>query len=314
MVQKIILDTDIGDDIDDAYALALVLASPEVELLGITTVFANTCARGRQAQTLLKIAGREEIPVAAGCGAVISPRIIYGEKNLNYKKRPVQSATFWYLNNVRPHQYDSCLPEAELPALYKDHAVKFLIDTLLVGDGKIIPVTIGAMTNLAMALIIEPKIALKIPRIVSMAGAFDRHLSEWNIRCDPIAAAVVFNSGIPMTVVGLDVTTKCIFNQEHLNRLKACNRPIAENLSKATKLWSGKYPVLHDPLAIATIFKPDLVETKNGTVSVELNGNKTYGFTIFKEAEEEKPGPHDICVAVKSKEFLELWLGRVLQL
>ncbi|PIS46299.1 MAG: nucleoside hydrolase, partial [Ignavibacteria bacterium CG08_land_8_20_14_0_20_37_9] len=85
-------------------------------------------------------------------------------------------------------------------------------------------------------------------RIVSMAGAFDRHLSEWNIRCDPIAAAIVFNSGIPMTVVGLDVTTRCMFNREHLNRLKACNRPIAKNLWKATELWSGRYPVLHDPL------------------------------------------------------------------
>ncbi|MBI3922643.1 MAG: nucleoside hydrolase, partial [Armatimonadetes bacterium] len=78
-MQKVILDTDIGDDIDDAYALALILASKELELVGVTTVFRNVAARARQAKTILKLAGREEVPVAAGCGAPLSPRVIYRE-------------------------------------------------------------------------------------------------------------------------------------------------------------------------------------------------------------------------------------------
>lgn len=314
MSQKIILDTDIGDDIDDLYALSLVLASPELELVGVTTVFGNTAARARQAQTLLKIAGREDISVAVGCGAVMSPHVIYGDKGLKYENRPVQPAAFQYLSNARPCQDDSCFPEMELPAVHKEHAVKFLIDTIMATDNNIIPVTIGAMTNLAMALVLEPKIILKIPRIVCMAGAFDRHYSEWNIRCDPVAAAIVFSSGIPMTVVGLDVTTKCVFNQEHLEKLNSGTGPVVKNLAQATKLWPGKYPMLHDPLAVAVIFRPDLVETQNGKVSVELRGNKTYGFTVFEECKEGEQGPHDICVRVKSEEVIDLWVKRCLQL
>ena len=104
MVQRIILDSDIGDDIDDAYALGLVIASPELALQGVTTVFMNTAARARQARTLLAVAGRGDVPVAAGCGAPLSPRI-------TYETDPRQA----YLEGRLPNQDSTCLPETDLP-------------------------------------------------------------------------------------------------------------------------------------------------------------------------------------------------------
>ncbi len=311
--QKVVLDTDIGDDIDDAYALALMLASAEIELLGVTTVFENVAARARQAKTILKLAGREQVPVAAGCGMVMSPRITYREADLPQGQTSLTESARPLLEDRRPRQDSTALPFTELPPMCESHGVDFLIDTIMTGDADIIPVTIGAMTNLAMALIKEPRIMIKIPRIVSMAGAFDRPKAEWNIACDPLAAAVVFNSRIPLTLVPLDVTTKCVLDRAQLDELAARDRPIAQNLSAATKAWADRLPTLHDPLAVETLIRPDIVKTRNGTVTVDLTGEESYGCTLFAESE-QRSGPHDVCFGVKANEACELWLERVLSL
>ncbi|OGV76944.1 MAG: hypothetical protein A3K19_22590 [Lentisphaerae bacterium RIFOXYB12_FULL_65_16] len=318
--QPIILDTDIGDDIDDAYALALVLASPELDLRGVTTVFCNSVARARQARTVLAVAGRPDVPVAAGCGAVMSTRTDYAPATAAVGTRQVPWAAAKLLNDSRPSQDRSCLPETDLPPLDKRHGVDFLIETIMHGKGDIIPVAIGPFTNIAMAIVKEPRLITKIPRLVVMGACFDRHQSEWNIRCDPVAAAVVFNSGIPMTVVGLDVTMKCRFSTEQVNRLYECPRPLAKNLAAATQAWAAEdsggwkqgRPVLHDPLAIEVIFRSDLVGTHNGTVTVELAGTRTYGYTLFSPAPANTPAPHDIGVTVNADAALDLWLDRVL--
>jgi len=314
MAQKVILDTDIGDDIDDAYALSLILASTELELVGVTTVFRNTIARARQAKTILKLAGRGEVPVAAGCGSVMSPRISYDNPDLPHGQVSLQTAAKHMLNDLRPSQDATALNWDELTPLHELHGVDYLIHTLLDGDGDIIPVTVGGMTNLAMALVKEPEIAGKIPRVVSMAATFDRHQSEWNIMCDPVAAAIVFNSRIPMTVIGLDVTTKCRLTREQLDRLDACDRPVARNLSAATKAWgTTRMPTLHDPLAVETLIRPEIVGMRNGTVTVELSGDATYGYTLFSASKDDS-GPHNICVSVDADAACELWLERVLSL
>jgi len=314
MAQKVILDTDIGDDIDDAYALAFILGSPELDLLGVTTVFGNVTARARQAKTILKLAGREEIPVAAGCGAVMSPRVTHIRPDLTAGQVSLGQAAQALLEDARPRQDDTALPLEQLTPLHPSHGVDFIIDTLMSGQGDIIPITIGAMTNLAMALVKEPGLLNKIPRLVSMAGASDRQQAEWNIRCDPVAAAIVFNSQIPMTVVGLDVTTQCRLTQTQLDKLAASDRPVAENLTAATKAWGHRFPLLHDPLAVETLIQSDLVETRNGTVTVELSGDATYGYTTLSPANGDQSGPHDICVSVDADRACELWLARVLSL
>lgn len=307
MAQKVILDTDIGDDVDDALALGLILASEELELVGVTTVFKNTLARARQARTILKVAGRPDVPVAAGCGAVLSPRTTLGFD-------PHAAL----LAGELPNQDASCLDEVELPPLDPRHGVDFLIDTILSGGGDIMPITIGAMTNLAMAIVKEPRISARIPRIVSMAGAFDQLLPEWNIRCDPVAAALVLQSGIPVRIVPLDVTMKVKFRLEHIDAVRRSAKALAQRLSQAIDLWSAHsgatvkerhLPIMHDPLAVMTLLAPDIVRWRRGTAAVELTGERTYGYTTFSESPD---GVHEYAYDVDSERALALWTRRVL--
>lgn len=306
MPQKIILDTDIGDDIDDALALGLVLSSPELHLIGVTTVFRNTAARSRQARTLLKAAGRVDIPVAAGCGAILSPRTQTGLD-------PRQA----YLRKELPIQETASLPEGELPAPDPRHGVDFISDTVLAGNEDITLVTIGPMTNIAMAITKEARIISRIPRIVSMAGAFDRLYSEWNVRCDPVAVGLLFSSGIPMDIIGLDVTTKVQLRNKDLAVLRRCRSPLVQKLVESLDLWLqhsgwahriGNCPILHDPLAVATLLDPAIVRWRTGVASVELQGSATYGFTTFVE---NVSGPHRYAYAVDAERALSLWMERV---
>lgn len=304
MTQKVVLDTDIGDDIDDALALGLILASPELELVGVATVFKNTLARARQARTVLQTAGRGEIPVAAGCGAVLSPRLEMG-----------MDPRHAYLEGELPNQDAASLPDAQLPPLDPRHGVDFLIDTLLTGE--VVPITIGAMTNLAMALAKEPRLVGRIPRIVAMAATFDRPVAEWNIACDPVAAALVMGSGIPMRIVGLDVTMRVQFRREHLDTLAACELPLARLLARSVVLWQRHcdwagtvqaMPVMHDPLAVISLLQPDLLRWRKGTAHVELAGQHSYGFTLFRA---DASGPHEHAYDVDSEAALALWMERI---
>ncbi|MCE5258675.1 MAG: nucleoside hydrolase [Chloroflexi bacterium] len=306
MVTKLILDTDIGDDIDDALALGLVLTAPELELLGVTTVFKNTLARARQARTVLLSAGKGNIPVAAGSGAVISTRRMYGFD-------PGQAL----IRKELPNQDASALPEEQLPPLEKRHAVQFIIDTIMNGSGDIVIATIGALTNLALAMIIEPRICTRIPEVVMMGGTFDRQVSEWNIMCDPVAASVVCESGIPLRIIPLDVTTKVQFREGDLDALRASKRPLAQRLLRAIEAWQqhsgwadrvGGLPVMHDPLAIATMIDASLVAWRTGKVSVELNGEYTYGYTLFRE---DPTGHHKYAYTVNPTAALDLWIQHV---
>lgn len=311
MPQKIILDTDIGDDIDDAYALAFILGSGELELVGVTTVFKNTPARARLAQTILKLAARGEVPVAAGCGAVMSPRVTYREPDLASGQVSLGLAAREFLEGEEPKQCVAAHPEEALPALFPSHGVDFLVDTIMAGAGDIIPVTIGAMTNLAMALVKEPRLLRKIPRVVSMCGCFEGERTEWNIMCDPVAAAVVFGSGVPMAAVGLDVTLQVVLTEDERAQVLSCDRPVARCLAEATRAWERRMPVLHDPLALETLIRPELVSMRRGTVTVELAGGDTYGRTTFAPG---AGGPHAVGHSVRADEAKSLWLERVLAL
>lgn len=301
MRQKIILDTDIGDDIDDALALGLILASPELELVGVTTVFGNVAARARQARTILATAGGKfrNIPVAAGCGGTMSTTTTF-------------RGTAAYLDNEVPNQDHACLPEAQLPPLDRRHGVDFLVDTIMAGNGDIVPVTVGPLTNLAVALVKEPRIAARIPRIVAMAAEFKRLMPEYNIVGDTEAAAKVFASGIPIDVTTFDMGIICRFGKDHLDRLRGGTNPLSKLLSMTVDAWCKKHPqppALFDPFAVASMIKPELAEWKRGTVSVELNGVNTKGFTTLQETES---GNHRVTWNADGPAALEFYLNRVL--
>ena len=294
---KVILDTDIGDDIDDALALALILASPELELLGVTTVFGNAEARSRQARTELVIANRPDVPVAIGCGATMASR----PNETRHAK----------LDDI-PSQDSTCFPVDRLPKADPRHGVDFLIDTIMAGNGDIVPIAIGALTNLALALVKEPRIKAKIPKMVIMAAEFRRTWAEWNIRCDPEAAFIVFNSGIPCDVTTWHIGDTAKFKPADIQRLLDCKQPVAGYLHRAIKAWQGSgaaMPSLFDPLAVATMIKPDLCTWKPAVVAVDLQGsNAVYGVTTMRES---PTGHHNVAWDVDRDASIHWYLDRV---
>lgn len=310
----IILDTDIGGDIDDALALALALQSPELDVRAVTTVSDDTEGRARLAWKELGLYGRQDIPVAAGA---------------------VETLFETRANRPTPAQFKVLTPQDTLPPAARRRAVDLIIDTLLASPRKLTLVPIGPMTNIALALKTEPRIKEKIERIVMMGGAFDLLVPEYNIRRDYLASAIVFNSGVPITAVGLDVTLQCKLQGADLERLRKADHPAAQFLVRLIELWQGgrtdRYPTLHDPLAVAVAFLPALVETQLGRVEVETSGsNATKGLTVFTPAKDPPGrymplplGPNSagvpaaaafstlVAKQVKVREFLDLLVERL---
>jgi len=271
--QKLILDCDPGHD--DAVAIMLAAGSPELELLGVTTAAGNQTLEntGRNACHVLQRIGREDIPVYTGCGQpMVRQQIIAGDI---HGKTGLDGPVFPPLRKS---------PE-------KEHALQFLIRTLLHSDGDIIVVTTGPMTNLAMALRLEPRIAEKIQRIVLMGGSYTNGnvtpAAEFNILADPEAAHVCFTAGRPVTMIGLDVTRKVLCYPEIVERMAKVNTcasrlfvDLMGHFCKTQKEvfgWEGG--PLHDPVTIASLLAPTLVTTKPMNVRIDLRSTDSYGRT-----------------------------------
>jgi len=288
-MQKIILDTDIGDDIDDALALAFALMSGEIELLGVTTVFRNTEQRAELACCVLEALDRTDIPVYAGIGKTILQSISDWEK-IAERHRPLQMEI---LQKGRP----SIKPQA-------GRAVDFIIDTVMSSPGDITLVPIGPLTNIAAAFITEPRLARKA-KICMMGGATDRVGPEWNARCDPEATRVVFSTGVPITMVGLDVTTKCVMRYDQVKAVGAVDRPINQICFELIHLWDGDNPeprpTLHDPLAVAMLSDPTFCERREMRIEVETRADHLRGATVPTEGEPNA----SVCVDVDSNRFMD---------
>jgi len=299
-LKDVIIDTDIGDDIDDAYAIAFALNSPELNLKAVTTVFGNVEVRTKLALKLLKTFGREDIPVATGIG------------------KPFLERTFRaHATEQIPNQAKVLVKGGPLPRPSPKHAVDLIISTVMDTQDEITIIPVGPLTNIASAIINEPKLVKKT-KLVVMGGAISKPLAEHNIRCDPEAARVVFESGIEITMVGLDVTMKCKLNEKDLANLKGRGLATTNLLADMTEAFmeavsphGGRkvYPILHDPLAVGVSFKPDLVKMQTKLVRVETQGEFTRGFTITSDS--DKPNAK-VCVDVDSERFVKLFMDRIL--
>lgn len=292
----IIFDTDIGDDVDDALALALALQSPELDVKAITTVIDRAALRSRLAWKELGVFGRRDIPVGTGADEPLLD--------------PVRGG--------RHAQFDVLTGEDVVPGPPL-RAVDLIIRTLLDSPRKITIVPVGALTNIAIALKTEPRIKDKIERIVLMGGAYYTQQPEYNIYRDRIASEIVFRSGVPITGVGLDVTTRCKLKAEDIERLKAAGHPSSAFLMRLIDLWRenpvNRYPTLHDPLAVAVAMQPSLVETQLGRVQVETASPMLYGLTLFTPAErlpKDAPAPNTaVARNVDVERFVKLFMDRV---
>ncbi len=274
--RPIIIDTDPGTD--DAIAIWLALASPELKVLGITAVAGNVPLRltERNARQICELAGRSDLRVFAGCSRpmlrpLVTAEDFHGETGLG----------------------DTDLPEPTM-ALHPAHAVDWLVSTLMAADdGDITLCPLGPLTNIAMAIVKEPRILPKIREIVLMGGGFFdggniTPAAEFNIYCDPHAAHVVFTSGVALTMVPLDVTHQARTNRDRIAAMRALGTPVAE--AAADMMAShGKHEEedrdkgggpLHDPCVIAYLLEPSLFGGRLCNVHVETGSEVTMGMTV----------------------------------
>ena len=264
---KVIFDTDIGDDIDDALALALVLELPQIELLGVTTVFLNTDERARIARKMLKLWGRD-VPVYAG--------IRNGEgMNHNIHNRCCQ-----YTPDLEDPQY------APVNDVFTDEgrgAVDFILENARKYGEELTLITVGPLSNVAAAVKMDPE-AMKKIRIVLMGGCFYRQFSEWNIVCDPRAAKAVINADNRVTCVGLEVTEKTILTDAQQAAIMAPGKDEKmEYLAQLVRMhysYTGRNACLHDVLTVYYAVYPQVLTTEDLLIRVETEGEFTAGMTV----------------------------------
>jgi len=254
---NVLIDTDIGDDIDDALALALALCSSEIALLGVTTVSGDTQKRAKLAAHILKIYGHKEIPVAAG-----------QQVPLLLRHRPSGVPQAAILDQGAP--LDTFSPFS---------APEFIIQSALAQYGTITLFCLGPLTNIATALLIEPRLFLAIKNIVIIGGTTRFPLPEWNMRSDARAAQIVLASGIPITLIGWNITMRCQLRESDIEKLRYQNSPQTRLLSQLLTVWQRhrprwhpRLPFLHDPLAIVAFCVPDLFHFEVMTARVFTHG------------------------------------------
>lgn len=305
--KRILLDTDPG--IDDALAILLAAASTEISLEGVSVVHGNCSVEQGllNALSILELCQMKNIPVARGCELpLIQPSLLapetHGNTGLGYAHLDAS---------------------ATLPVNL--HAVDFLIEKILSAPGEYTILAIGPLTNLAMAMRKEPKIIPAIKEIVSM-GAAIRHqgnttpLAEFNVYVDPHAAHVVYHSGVPLTLVPLDVTYQCILTPEDVARLLSIQSPITRFVADATRFYMEFHDeyqqingcVINDPLALALLFAPELCDYEEHYVDVDIQGGVSMGKTFadfYKMT--AKPANMRVALGVRSRDFIELFLERV---
>jgi len=271
-VPAIVLDCDPGHD--DAFAIMLAAASPLIDLLAITTVAGNqtlpkTTLNARRVATA---AGIHDVPIAAGAARPLHGELhiapdIHGESGLD-----------------GPRFGEPTVPLADVGA------VELLRQTLLTQPATV--VAVGPLTNIAMLLRTHPECAGQIERIVLMGGSTERGnvtpYAEFNIYVDPLAADIVFSSGLPISMVGLNVSHQALAEQPILDRIAAIGTPLAEICLELLGFFGTAYrqvhgfaaPPVHDPITVAALIEPAILTYRRGRVDIELTGEYTRGATV----------------------------------
>ncbi len=273
--RKIIIDTDPGQD--DAVAILLALASPELKVLGLTAVAGNVplALTQKNARIIAELSGRP-VAVYAGCDSPLQRRLVTAEH--------VHGKTG--LDGIP-------LPEPTLP-LHPQHAVDFIIETLRhEAPGTVTLCPLGPLTNIAAAFLKAPDILPRVAEIVLMGGAYFEvgnitPAAEFNIHVDPEAADIVFKSGIPLVVMPLDVTHKALTSRAWVEEMRSLGTPVGQAVASWTDFFerfdTAKYgsegAPLHDPCVIAYLINPGLFTGRHINVEIETQSPLTLGMTV----------------------------------
>lgn len=311
-MEHVILDTDPG--VDDALAIMLAFASPELKVEAVTTVVGNVSLEqgSVNALKLLEFLGVDDVPVAAGAvkpmlRASRDARGVHGDTGLG----------------------KAVLPEPKLQ-LDPRTAVEVILQKADEYDGGLTLIPVGPLTNVAAAVLARPGIVEQLERIVIMGGAFGltpygrgnvNSVAEFNIWHDPEAAQIVFDAGVPLTAVGLDVTTdpsNQMSKEMHaeIDDLGTPRAKLVADLYRGNVMRRG-YASLHDPIAVAAVLAPDIIGAEGHRVDVECVSELSRGQTVVKRLFHRPANPEeqnvDVCVSVDGGRFLGLVMDRVVR-
>ena len=289
---KVLFDTDIGSDIDDAVALAYLVSQERCELLGVTTVTGEPDKRAEMASAICRNAGKGDVPIHAGC-----PEALLIEMR---QKQAPQARALGEWDRRRDFRPGS--------------AVEFMRQTIRAHPGEVTLLTVGPLTNAGLLFAVDPEIPALLKQMVLMCGRFFHSMGgEWNAIGDPHATAIVYGQGCqarpPRHVsLGLDVTTRCVMDAERCRE-----RFTADALAPVrdfAEVWFQRAEriTFHDPLAAACIFEPDLCSYRQGSVAVSLS-RPTMGWTVFSDRHD--PRPHTVAAEVDSQRFFDHYFSVV---
>ncbi|MFY9983110.1 MAG: nucleoside hydrolase [Chthoniobacterales bacterium] len=264
-MRPVIFDTDIGTDVDDILALAVLAKSPELELIGVTTVYGDTPLRAKITRVTCDLLGCTETPVLIGEKETLTGRQIswaghegYGVPNLD---------------------------KAEVSTT--PSAVDYLLEAANRFAGELEVLATGPLTNIATAIRKDAATFSKIKHLYLMGGAYWLDRPEHNIKCDPEAAKIVFESGIPITAIGLDVTRRVLLEADDVHRIAQLGNGVGPLLEDQILRWwelrniTANHP--HDPLAALAMVRPDLFLFENWDVAITKEG-RTEGLTRLRQA------------------------------
>jgi inosine-uridine nucleoside N-ribohydrolase len=302
----VLIDCDPGQD--DAIALLLGLASPEIEVLGVTTVAGNQTVEKTTSNALkvLELAGRADVPVAAGAGQPLMRELVvaadaHGESGLDGSELPPPRAT-----------------------AVEQHAVDFLATQILTAHHPVTLVPLGPLTNVALLLARYPDAAARLHRVVLMGGAIGAGnmtaSAEFNIWIDPEAAHRVIESGLAVTMIGLDVTNLAGLTAEHADRLRGTG-PVGAAVARMLDFYRGFYEAayehggspIHDAVAVAYLIRPELLQTLARHVEVDTSAGICRGRTVVDMRRRRSlPEPNaNVAVDIDAAAFVELLLDRL---
>ena len=283
--EKIIIDTDIGDDVDDAFALALAVKSPELRVLGVTTTFGDTEARAKIVDRFLGVVGRSEIPVFAGKATA--------PKNSMSQRVYLESGHF-----IKSSHGD---------------AADFLLEEIRKYPGEISLIAIGPLMNVGAAIDKDAATFRKLKRVVLMGGSVRRGygdlgytppvppMPEWNILNDVASAQKLFSSGVPLYVMPLD-STQLKLDEVKRDFLFSRGTTVTDQLAILYHLWGQQTPTLFDPMTIAFALKPELCPVVPMHIRIDEKGSTR-----------EEPGTPNaqVCLNSNAEDFFQFYLGKV---